>query len=302
MVCKRAARFALLLAAAAAVVGPAPEALARASAPQAPVRVAQAREQIARAVPVVATTLGPVAEATRDAYVAAADVILRYYHREFGGLPFPLVRLHLYGTTDLFEQGLVELARIPPDLAAAVARSNSALASARSWAVLVDAGRARRLEAQVAHEVMHLMQSGWGERRADRRGPQWLREGMAVYYEGRVEEALGVRPFAALEAAALEALRGRADTLTALPVDMSFDLFVRLNGTLGRARNGWAVLYAWAFVAYAQLAARVPQADVVRFFGVPNVGADLETAFVQAFQIRPAAFEAELKRHLLSLR
>lgn len=156
-------------------------------------------------------------------------------------MPVPSVQLYLYGSTDLFEKGLIEVGGVTTDQARVIARANSALAAARTWSILVNATLRRRLEGQMAHEFMHLMQSGWSERRNDRRGPQWIREGMAVYYESKTEDVLKIRAFNVIEQSAVEAVRGRIDTLVALPLGMDFDLYVRLNGTLGRASNGWAI-------------------------------------------------------------
>ncbi len=243
-----------------------------------------------------------VDEPLRARYLRALDRVLDYYSREFGPLPVPSVHLYLYPDAEAFERGLVQVGRMSPDLARVVARANTALAIWDPWGMLINTSRPRRIEGLLAHEFMHIMQAAWGGRRSDTRGPQWLREGMASFYQAKVEEALGLRPPGTWDHSTRKAVAEHVDALLGVPLTINFETWARLNATLGTASNGWSVLYSWAYLAYSRLAAQVSRDDIIRFFTVPNTGMHFAEAFERTFGISVARFETELKEYIQSLK
>jgi hypothetical protein len=215
------------------------------------------------------------------------------------GLPMPAeVDVHVYDSQMAFHRGLRQDAYVSPDrvdeiaaFAAGLARPNRVLLHSRA------AKGRREWRRLIAHELTHVSQFALagGDGRAD----QWLAEGVAERVAFEVLDRLKLDTLADRRARALAAARqhpafwtGRLDLL-ALGSPREF--------TLRHQRDGSMATYQLSFLMADYLIARVSLPVVLDYFRRCRTF-DRERAFAITFGQSVPAFEAEVLKHLRTLK
>jgi hypothetical protein len=244
---------------------------------------------------------GDVDATTVAGYRAVFEQVASFYAREFGPIPIPMVRIRLYETTEIFAQGLIDLAH-SPESATRLAGLFSGFAVGRDTIIInlarkpgQDRPRARLRWAQyvVAHETLHLIQRAWmGDAAWE---PTWLINGMAETYTLRFFRWIGDEAmYNHIRRGTLGALRARLADLLFIVLSYTVEDWIRAHAAHGRA-EGFPVIYAFMRVAYEYLESRTSKEAMLAFFAARRDGASTREAFSRAFGMTPEEFEAALR-------
>ena len=213
------------------------------------------------------------------------------------GLPVPdELTLYVYGSRDVFEEGLVSDGRVSPlraaelsDFAVGVGRRRQLLLhdevsqpSAREWIRLL------------AHELTHLAQIelAQGEGRAE----QWLAEGMAEWAAFVVLERLGLDTRARHREAATAGVSSH-EALVSARLDLE-TLGTSRGFTIRHLREGSLPTYQLAFLMADYLIGRSGLPRVVEYFRAFATRQDRRENFRDAFGQSLEDFEREILAHL----
>jgi hypothetical protein len=213
------------------------------------------------------------------------------------GLPVPAhVTVYVYSSRSVFEQGLINDARISPVRAAEL--SDFAVGVGKRGQLLLhretDNPRSREWLRLLAHELSHVSQIelAQGEGRAE----QWLAEGMAEWVAFTVLDRLSMDSLARRRARAMAAARAHP-AVTKRRLDL---------GTLGsprgftarHLRDGSESTYHLAFVMTDYLITRDGFDRLVGYFSAFAGGGDRDGTFREAFGQSRDDFEHEVLGHL----
>jgi hypothetical protein len=228
---------------------------------------------------------------------AAVRGISAMLTREFG-LPVPdQVTVYVYGSRQVFEEGLVRDAHLSPTRAAEL--SEFAVGVGRPRQLLfhdVTADRGRDWLRLVAHELVHVCQI---ELAGVERGPaQWLKEGMAEWLAFTVLERFRLDSVARRR----EIARGGVGRM-ALTTPLDLEALGSAAGFSARQRSDGAVsTYQLAFLMVDHLIERRGFTRVVEYFREFSVSDDRHRNFERVFGQTLGAFEGEVLAHIATPR
>jgi hypothetical protein len=213
------------------------------------------------------------------------------------GLPVPPhVTVYVYSSRSVFEQGLINDARISPVRAAEL--SDFAVGVGKRGQLLLhretDDPRNREWLRLLAHELSHVSQIELtqGEGRAE----QWLAEGMAEWVAFTVLDRLSLDTLARRRARAMAAARAHP-AVTTRRLDLA-TLGSPRGFTARHLREGSESTYHLAFVMTDYLIARDGFDRLVGYFSAFAGGGDRDDTFRAAFGQRRDDFEHEVLDHL----
>lgn len=239
-------------------------------------------------------TYGNVDAAKQAEYQNALEKAALYYRQEFGELPLSTVKLVIFENSDYAAKGLVTILNYPEDRARAYAESFSAFAIGRTspMSIFVNAEKKRNIPFQMAHEFMHLLQYRWSGGAIDSasaaRFQAWIIEGMADFYGGKTINAIEN-----MRRNRIKRVRDKWEELSTLSL---FDLdWLAVNQRVG------ATIYSYTFLSYEFLEQKTSRQAVLAYFRELQLGYPPHIAFRKAFNMEPAAFEAELKTYIPTL-
>jgi hypothetical protein len=213
------------------------------------------------------------------------------------GLPVPSeIKVYVYSSRRVFEQGLIEDAHLLPARAAEL--SEFAIGVGKRRQLLFNdedsARRGREWLRLVAHEVAHVSQFELAE--GEGRGEQWLAEGMAEWIAFQVLERLGTDTVTRRRAVALAGIKSHA-SLVATRLDLE-TLGTPRGFTTRHLREGSLPTYQLAFLMSDYLITRDGLPAVAGYFRSFRRGRDRRGNFERAFGQPLEAFEAEVLAHL----
>jgi hypothetical protein len=270
-----------------------------------PAAYAQAQAGSRPALEVI--TRGDIDAATVASYHTVFEQVVSFYTQEFGAIPIPVIRIRLYATVELFEQGLISLG-YSPENARRWARLFSGFAIGRDTIIISiarkpgeDRPRARLRWTQyvVAHEVHHLIQRAWlGEAPW---APMWLIEGMTGAYTVRFFRWIDdMAMYNHVRRGTLAAVQARWNDLQLAPLPYSVEDWINAHATHGSV-YGFPVIYAYARVIYEYLESRSSREAILTFFAMLRDGASSRAAFERAFGMTLETFKIDLRAHVPTL-
>jgi hypothetical protein len=207
----------------------------------------------------------------------------------------PEFTVYVYGSRRVFEQGLIEDARLSPPRAAELSEFAIGVGKRRQLLFNDDSERrGREWLRLIAHEVAHVSQFELAD--GEGRGEQWLAEGMAEWVAFRVLERLGVDTPARRRALARTGIRNHA-SLVAARLDL--ESFGTPRGfTTRHLKEGSLPTYQLAYLMADYLITRNGLPAVADYFRSFRTSRDRRKNFEQAFGIPLDAFEIEVLAHL----
>lgn len=214
------------------------------------------------------------------------------------GLPVPAeFTVYVYGSRRVFEQGLIEDARLSPARAAELSEFAIGVGKRRQLLFNDDSERrGREWLRLIAHEVAHVSQFELAE--GEGRGEQWLAEGMAEWIAFRVLERLEIDTVTRRRALAQAGIRNHA-SLVAARLDL--DSFGTSRGfTTRHLKEGSLPTYQLAFLMSDYLITRNGLPAVADYFRSFRTSRDRQKNFERAFGQKLEAFELEVLKHLRS--
>jgi hypothetical protein len=213
------------------------------------------------------------------------------------GLPVPEhVTVYVYSSRSVFEQGLINDARISPVRAAEL--SDFAVGVGKRGQLLLhretDDPRSREWLRLLAHELSHVSQIelAQGEGRVE----QWLAEGMAEWVAFTVLDRLSVDTLARRRARALTLARAHP-AVTERRLDLT-TLGSQRGFTASHLRDGSESTYQLAFVMTDYLIARGGFDRLVAYFSAFAKGGERDRTFHDTFGQSRDDFEREVLDHL----
>jgi hypothetical protein len=213
------------------------------------------------------------------------------------GLPVPEhVTVYVYSSRSVFEQGLINDARISPVRAAEL--SDFAVGVGKRGQLLLhretDDPRSREWLRLLAHELSHVSQIelAQGEGRVE----QWLAEGMAEWVAFTVLDRLAVDTLARRRARALTLARAHP-AVTERRLDLTM-LGSPRGFTASHLRDGSESTYQLAFVMTDYLIARAGFDRLVAYFSAFAKGGERDRTFHDTFGQSRDDFEREVLDHL----
>lgn len=214
------------------------------------------------------------------------------------GLPVPPeMTVYVYGSRRVFEQGLIEDARLSPGRAAEL--SEFAIGVGKRRQLLFNdevERRGREWLRLIAHEVTHVSQFELAE--GEGRGEQWLAEGMSEWVAFQVLERFGLDTMARRRSIALAGLKSHA-TMVATKLDL--ESFGTPRGfTVRHLRDGSLPTYQLAFLMSDYLITKNGLPRVADYFRHFRGSRDRHANFARAFGQPIEGFEAEVLEHLRS--
>ena len=214
------------------------------------------------------------------------------------GLPVPSeLTVYVYGSRRVFEQGLIEDARLTPARAAEL--SEFAIGVGKRRQLLFNdemERRGREWLRLVAHEVAHVSQFELAE--GEGRGEQWLAEGMAEWVAFQVLERFGLDTMARRRGIALAGIKSHS-TLVATRLDLE-TLGTPRGFTVRHLRDGSLPTYQLAFLMSDYLITKVGLPRVADYFSYFRTSRDRRANFARAFGQPIDGFELEVVEHLRS--
>jgi len=191
----------------------------------------------------------------------------------------PRITLHLYGSPEMLERGLVDDLGVAPPLAARLGDFAAGVSLDRHLLLLEPESRrgVRDWTRLVAHEMTHLSQTelaGDGPR-----GSQWLAEGMADWVAYSVLERLGIGPAGAERSLTLAAAR---EALGAgVPLDLQ--LLGAPRGFIEATSREGVRTYRLAYLLTDRLIERHGFPRLVRYFRESGAAVDPSVTFASVF-------------------
>ncbi|MBI2206305.1 MAG: hypothetical protein HYU41_20930 [Candidatus Rokubacteria bacterium] len=214
------------------------------------------------------------------------------------GLPVPAkFTVYVYGSRRVFEQGLIEDARLSPARAAELSEFAIGVGKRRQLLFNDDnERRGREWLRLIAHEVAHVSQFELAE--GEGRGEQWLAEGMAEWIAFRVLERLEIDTLARRRTLAQAGIRNHASVVAARLDLASFG--TSRGFTTRHLKEGSLPTYQLAFLMSDYLITRNGLTAVADYFRSFRTSRDRQKNFERAFGQKLEAFEHEVQAHLRS--
>jgi hypothetical protein len=216
------------------------------------------------------------------------------------GLPVPeQVTVYVYGSRQVFEQGLIHDANVSPVRAAELSDFAIGVGKRRQLLLNDDAyeRRGREWLRLIAHELAHVAQIELAQ--GEGRGEQWLAEGMAEWVAFNVLERLGLDTVPERRSLASTGIRNHA-ALVAARLDLD-TLGTPRGFTVRHLREGSLPTYQLAFLMTDYLISRDGFPRVVEYFRSYGERRDRRENFQRAFGQTLEQFEQEVLAHLKTL-
>jgi hypothetical protein len=216
------------------------------------------------------------------------------------GLPVPAqVTVYVYGSRQVFEQGLIHDGQVSPVRAAELSDFAIGVGKRRQLLLNDEAyeRRGREWLRLIAHELAHVAQIELAQ--GEGRGEQWLAEGMAEWVAFTVLERLGLDTVPERRALASTGIRNHA-ALVAARLDLE-TLGTPRGFTVRHLREGSLPTYQLAFLMADYLIARDGFTRVVEYFRSYGERRERRENFQRAFGQTLEQFEHEVLAHLKTI-